>query len=86
MRWKARKNLAGLDFRFIKLQVIIMTKSGSNTASMVYRNVTVIRFFFILYSELHTVDLIIHDFELHEFFHSPKNVYLKALLYTQGSF
>ena len=23
-----------------------------------------------------------HDFELHEFFHSPKNVLLKALLYT----
>ena len=22
-----------------------------------------------------------HDFELHEFFHSPKNVLLKALLY-----
>ena len=22
-----------------------------------------------------------HDFELHEFFHSPKNVFLKALLY-----
>ena len=24
-----------------------------------------------------------HDFELHEFFHSPKNVLLKALLYFQ---
>ena len=24
-----------------------------------------------------------HDFELQEFFHSPKNVLLKALLYTQ---
>ena len=23
-----------------------------------------------------------HDFELHEFFHSPKNVLLKALLYV----
>ena len=23
-----------------------------------------------------------HDFKLHEFFHSPKNVLLKALLYT----
>ena len=23
----------------------------------------------------------LHDFELHEFFHSPKNVHLKALLY-----
>ena len=25
----------------------------------------------------------IHDFELHEFFHSPKNVYLEALLYDK---
>ena len=24
-----------------------------------------------------------HDFELHEFFHSPKNVLLKALLYQK---
>ena len=24
-----------------------------------------------------------HDFELHEFFHSPKNVLLKALLYWE---
>ena len=24
-----------------------------------------------------------HDFELHEFFHSPKNVLLKALLYYE---
>ena len=27
-----------------------------------------------------------HDFELHEFFHSPKNVLLKALLYLPTSF
>ena len=27
-----------------------------------------------------------HDFELHEFFHSPKNVLLKALLYLVAKF
>ena len=37
--------------------------------------------FLFLNTGLHTTDLIIHDFELHELFNSPKNVHLKALLY-----
>ena len=37
--------------------------------------------FLFLNTVLHTTDLIIHDFELHELFNSPKNVHLKALLY-----
>ena len=36
--------------------------------------------FLFLNTVLHTTDLIIHDFELHELFNSPKNVHLKALL------
>ena len=31
---------------------------------------------------LPNTDLIMHGFELQEFFHSPKNVHLKDLLYT----
>ena len=38
--------------------------------------------FLFLNTVLHTTDLIIHDFELHELFNSPKNVHLKALLYN----
>ena len=34
-----------------------------------------------LKSRVYCTDLMMHDFELHEFFHSPKNVHLKALLY-----
>ena len=36
--------------------------------------------FLFLNTLLHTTDLMIHDFELHEIFYSPKNVHLKALL------
>ena len=36
--------------------------------------------FKILNTVLHTTDLMMHDFELHEFFYSPKNVLLKAWL------
>ena len=39
--------------------------------------------FLFLNTVLHTTDLIIHDFELHELFNSPKNVHLKALLYAR---
>ena len=39
--------------------------------------------FLFLNTVLHTTDLIIHDFELHELFNSPKNVHLKALLYLE---
>ena len=36
--------------------------------------------FLFLNTVLHTTDLMIHNFELHELFNSPKNVHLKALL------
>ena len=38
----------------------------------------------ILNTVLHSTDLMMHDFKLHEFFHSPKNVLLKALLYEES--
>ena len=36
--------------------------------------------FLFLNTVLHTTDLMIHVFELHVLFNSPKNVHLKALL------
>ena len=41
--------------------------------------------FKILNTVLHTTDLMMHDFELHEFFYSPKNVHLKALMYYKNA-
>ena len=41
--------------------------------------------FLFLNTVIHTTDLMIHDFELHELFNSPKNVHLKALLYSENS-
>ena len=37
------------------------------------------------HTALHSTDLKKHDFVLQEFFHSPKNVLLKALLYISVS-